>query len=114
MAQMYGSSGILWSIGVVAMLALGYIGKSAFKISSSGLGSILTYNALVGFLGYALRFYLIPNVSTITFSALSFFGVIAAYLFSWIFTNEIPTIIQSLGAAAIIIANTVLLTKDNA
>lgn len=112
MTQMYGSSGVLWAIGVVAMLALGYIGKGAFSITGAGLGSILTYNALVGFVGYALRFYLIPHVSTITFSALSFFGVIASYLFSWIFTGEIPTLTQGLGAAAIVIANSVLLRKE--
>ena len=113
MAQMYGSSGVLWAVGVVAMLALGYIGKGVFSISGAGLGSILTYNALVGFLGYALRFYLIPQVSTVTFSALSFFGVIAAYVFSWIFTGEVPTMTQGLGAAAIVLANTVLLRKEN-
>lgn len=113
MAQMYGSSGVLWAVGVVVMLALGYIGKGVFKISGGGLGSILTYNTLVGFLGYALRFYLIPQVSTVTFSALSFFGVIAAYVFSWIFTGEVPTMTQGLGAAAIVLANTVLLRKEN-
>lgn len=113
MAQMYGSSGVLWAVGVVAMLALGYIGKGVFTISGGGLGSILTYNAIVGFLGYALRFYLIPQVSTVTFSALSFFGVIAAYMFSWMFTGEVPTMTQGLGAAAIVLANTVLLRKEN-
>jgi drug/metabolite transporter (DMT)-like permease len=114
MAQMYGSSGVLWALGIGAMLALGKLGKGTFSISAGGLGSILTYNALVGFLGYALRFYLIPQVSTVTFSALSFFGVIASYLFSWIFTGEIPTLTQGIGAAAIVLANTVLLRKENA
>lgn len=113
MAQMYGSSGVLWALGIGAMLALGKLGKGVFSISAGGLGSILTYNALVGFLGYALRFYLIPQVSTITFSALSFFGVIASYVFSWLFTGEIPTLTQGLGAAAIVLANTVLLSKSN-
>jgi drug/metabolite transporter (DMT)-like permease len=113
MAQMYGSSGVLWAIGIAVMLGLGYISKSIFNISGAGLGSILTYNAIVGFLGYALRFYLIPKVSTVTFSALSFFGVIAAYVFSWAFTGEVPTITQGLGAAAIVLANTVLLRKEN-
>jgi drug/metabolite transporter (DMT)-like permease len=112
MAQMYGSSGILWALGVVAMLAVGYLGKSAFSISAGGLGSIVTYNTLVGFIGYALRFYIIPKVSTVTFSALSFFGVIAAYLFSWIFAGEIPTVTQGMGAVAIMIANSVLLRKE--
>jgi drug/metabolite transporter (DMT)-like permease len=113
MAQMYGSSGVLWAIGVAMMLGLGYMSKSVFNISGAGLASILTYNSIVGFLGYALRFYLIPQVSTVTFSALSFFGVIAAYGFSWMFTGEVPTITQGLGAAAIVIANTVLLRKEN-
>jgi drug/metabolite transporter (DMT)-like permease len=112
MAQMYGSSGILWALGVVAMLAVGYLGKSAFSISPSGLCSIVTYNTLIGFIGYALRFYIIPKVSTVTFSALSFFGVIAAYLFSWIFAGEIPTVTQGMGAVAIMIANSVLLRKE--
>lgn len=112
MAQMYGSSGVLWALGVIAMMAVGYLGKGAFSISAGGLGSILTYNALVGFIGYALRFYIIPKVSTVTFSALSFFGVIAAYLFSWVFAGEIPTVTQGLGAVAIMIANTVLLRKE--
>ncbi len=113
MAQMYGSSGVLWAIGVAVMLGLGYISKSVFNISGAGLGSIITYNTIVGFLGYALRFYLIPQVSTVTFSALSFFGVIAAYIFSWAFTGEVPTMTQGLGAAAIVLANTVLLRKEN-
>jgi drug/metabolite transporter (DMT)-like permease len=112
MAQMYGSSGVLWALGVGVMLALGTYGKGIFSITAGGLGSILTYNALVGFLGYALRFYLIPHVSTVTFSAMSFFGVIASYVFSWIFTGEIPTVTQGFGAAAIVIANTVLLSKS--
>ena len=113
MAQMYGSSGVLWALGIGAMMALGTLGKGVFSISAGGLGSILTYNSIIGFLGYALRFYLIPQVSTITFSALSFFGVIASYVFSWLFTGEIPTLTQGLGAAAIVVANSVLLRKES-
>ncbi len=112
MAQMYGSSGALWAgLAVVLMLA-GFIGKDSFSVSSGGLGKVIGFNSIVGFLGYALRFYLIPNVSTVTFSALSFFGVISAYIFGWIFSNEVPTTLQMVGAAAIIIANAVLLRSD--
>jgi drug/metabolite transporter (DMT)-like permease len=114
MTQMYGSSGLLWTVGVAAALALGFISKSVFKISSSGLSSVLLFNSLIGFVGYALRFYLIPKVSTVVFSSLSFFGVIAAYLLSWLFTSEVPTWTQVGGAAAIIAANIMLVTKENA
>jgi len=114
MTQMYGSSGLLWTVGVAVALALGFIGKSVFKISGSGISTILLFNSLIGFVGYALRFYLIPKVSTVVFSSLSFFGVIAAYLLSWLFTSEVPTWTQVGGALAIIAANIMLVTKENA
>jgi drug/metabolite transporter (DMT)-like permease len=55
---------------------------------------------------------MIPKVSTVVFSALSFFGVVAAYGMGWIFSNEVPSVIQALGAVAIIIANAALLSKS--
>jgi drug/metabolite transporter (DMT)-like permease len=112
MTQMYGSSGVLWTVGVAAAVLGGLVGKSAFKVSGDGLGSILLFNGLVGFAGYALRFYLIPKVSTVAFSALSFFGVISAYLLSWLFTSEVPTLTQLGGAIAIVVANAVLVNKE--
>jgi drug/metabolite transporter (DMT)-like permease len=112
MTQMYGSSGVMWTVGVLAALGLGFVSSKTFKISGSGLRSILLFNSLVGFVGYALRFYLIPKVSTVIFSALSFFGVISAYLLSWLFTSETPSLIQALGAAAIVLANVVLVSKE--
>ena len=112
MIQMFGSSGLIWIIGVVALLSLGFLHSKVFRISPNGLISIVVFNALIGFVGYALRFYLIPKVSTIVFSALSFVGVVAAYGLGWVFMNEVPTIVQALGAVAIIVANTVLLRRE--
>jgi drug/metabolite transporter (DMT)-like permease len=114
MAQMYGSSGALWLLGVVVAVAVGLLGTGVFKLGAGALPRILLFNGIVGFLGYALRFYMIPKVSTVVFSALSFFGVIAAYLFSWAFAGEVPTALQAAGAAAIIVANSVLVTKETA
>lgn len=113
MIQMYGSSGILWVILTVIAAALGWLARDTFRISGRGLAGIALFNTFVGFVGYGLRFYLIPKVSTVVFSALSFIGIIAAYLLSWIFAGEVPTALQALGAAAIVIANTVLVTKEN-
>lgn len=112
MVQMYGSSGVLWALGVLAASLVGLVSKSAFQISGGGLASVLGFNAIVGFLGYALRFYLIPRVSTVIFSSLSFFGVIAAYGMGWIFSGEVPTLLQAAGAAAIIAANAALVSKE--
>ena len=111
MIQMFGSSSVLWGLGVAIAAVLGVLAKNAFRISGGGLASILGFNTLVGFMGYALRFYLIPKVSTVVFSALSFFGVVAAYGMGWIFSNEVPSVTQALGAVAIIIANAALLSK---
>ena len=112
MIQMYGSSGILWLVGILAAAALGILAKNTLNITPTGLGSILAFNSLIGFTGYALRFFLIPQVSTIVFSVLSFFGIVAAYVFDWIFTNQKPNAIQIAGAIAIIIANANLITRD--
>jgi drug/metabolite transporter (DMT)-like permease len=113
MIQMYGSSAIAWLLGTAALLLTGAAG-GAFNISGGGLGAVLSFNAIVGFLGYALRFYLIPRISTVVFSALSFFGIISAYLLSWLFAGEVPTALQAAGAAAIIVANAILVTPDTA
>ena len=110
---MYGSSGVIWALLAVAAAVMGTIATSTFQVSSSGLSAILLFNAIVGFGGYALRFYMIPRVSTVIFSALSFLGIVAAYLFGWLGASEVPNMIQMMGAVAIIVANTVLVSKEN-
>lgn len=112
MFQMYGSSGLIYVALAVGMLLLNFVKPGLFMTSGASFASMILFNSLIGFTGYALRFYLIPNVSTIVFSALSFFGVLSAYLFGWLISNEVPTLVQGFGAAAIIIANTVLLRKE--
>lgn len=107
MGTMYGGSSILW-----LLLIPFFFTKSTFQTSASGATTMVLFNALVGFVGYALRFFTIPNISTVIFSSLSFVGVIAAYLFGWFFVGEIPSLLQGLGAALIVGANIVLLKKD--
>lgn len=111
MLSMYGGSGILW-IGLA--LVLMYKWRTWLPTSAGGLKTMLLFNTLIGFVGYGLRFYMIPKVSTIAFSAMSFFGIVAAYLLGWIFVGEVPNIMQAIGAGLIILANSVLLTKENA
>lgn len=59
------------------------------------------FNALIGFIGYAARFYAIPKISTFVFSILSFFGVAASFLFGWLFVGEVPNTLSVLGATLI-------------
>jgi drug/metabolite transporter (DMT)-like permease len=112
MIQMYGSSGVLWALLAATLGFAGYLAKDTFRISLGGLSVIALFNAFVGFTGYALRFYLIPRVSTIVFSVLSFFGVVSAYGLGWLFQGEVPNLTQIAGAVAIIVANGILITKE--
>jgi drug/metabolite transporter (DMT)-like permease len=112
MIQMYGSSGVLWAVGIAVAALAGVLAKNTLNLTSNGLGGILAFNSFIGFTGYALRFFLIPQVSTIVFSVLSFFGIVSAYVFDWIFTNQKPNMTQILGAVAIMVANAMLITRD--
>lgn len=62
---------------------------------------MVLFNALVGFVGYALRFYAIPKLATIVFSLLSFIGVVAAFVWGYLFVREVPTWKSLLGATLI-------------
>jgi probable blue pigment (indigoidine) exporter len=106
MARMYGGSLLL----LLPIVLLGFL--SIGKLNTSTVSSMLLFNIFVGFIGYALRFFTIPHVSTVAFSSISFFGVIAAYLLGWFFVGELPSAIQGLGAACIMIANVFLLRKE--
>ncbi len=106
MARMYGGSALLLiPLLLTGLLAWGTMGSSA-------LSNMLLFNSLVGFVGYGMRFYTIPHVSTVAFSAISFFGIVAAYLLGWLFVGEIPNVQQGIGAALIILANLFLLKKE--
>ena len=112
MIQMFGGSGLLWVLIVAAAAIAGLTTAHMFRSSLSGLAAILGFNALIGFGGYALRLYMIPKVSTVLFSSLSFFGIVSAYLYGWIGANEWPNRVQMAGAAAIILANLVLVARS--
>ncbi len=107
MARMYGGSALLW---LVALL-LGFVAIGKFG-GSSAVSSMILFNTFIGFAGYALRFFTIPYTSTVAFSAISFFGVVAAYLLGWLFVGEVPSALQGVGAACIVIANAFLLRKE--
>jgi drug/metabolite transporter (DMT)-like permease len=63
------------------------------------------FNALIGFVGYTMRFYAIPKVSTLVFSLLSFIGVVSSFGFGWLFASETPSLMSALGAGLITVAS---------
>jgi drug/metabolite transporter (DMT)-like permease len=62
---------------------------------------LILFNACIGFVGYALRFYAIPKLSTAVFSILSVIGVVAAYVFQLMFTPEKINGLAALGSMLI-------------
>jgi drug/metabolite transporter (DMT)-like permease len=115
MFELYGGS-FMWMLPVILGSSLGgpSFTSSLPKIDFSWkvwLPMIL-FNVFVGFTGYAMRFAAIPMVSTLIFSALNFVGIVAAFLFGYLFQGEKPSFSAALGAFAIIVANGVLLSKN--
>jgi drug/metabolite transporter (DMT)-like permease len=82
------------------LLGLAATGKTLDFRASTWLPLIL-FNTFVGFVGYSLRFYAIPRLPTVLFSLLSFIGVVASFVWGYLFVNETPTVVSGVGAALI-------------
>ena len=110
MFELYGGS-FLWMMPVIAAASSGVSGLPTIDFSWKTWMPMLLFNVFIGFTGYAMRFAAIPMVSTVIFSTLNFIGIVAAYIFGYIFEGEKPTWLAMGGASAIIVANAVLLSK---
>jgi drug/metabolite transporter (DMT)-like permease len=87
-----------------ALVGLGlwfFLSKQPVDFRASSWGPMLAFNTIIGFIGYALRYYAIPKVSTAVFSILSFVGVSASFIFGWLFAQEVPTWKSAAGATLI-------------
>jgi drug/metabolite transporter (DMT)-like permease len=90
-----------------AALPLLLLGMKAFNqpinidLSASSWIPMLLFNTFIGFLGYSLRFFVIPKISTFLFSMLSFVGVLASFLWGYVFVKEIPSMTGVIGGAFI-------------
>lgn len=72
------------------------------SLSGNNIGGIVLFNALVGFVGYVLRFYIIPRISTIKFNSMIFLGIIFAYIWGYLISNEYVYIENIIGSLIII------------
>jgi len=91
----------LYPGGLVPLIAGIFLQKAPISTEGSVWLPLILFNALVGFSGYALRFYAIPKVTTIVFSLLTFFGVIASFGWGYLFAEETATPSSMLGALLI-------------
>jgi len=113
MFELYGGS-FLWMLPVIlgtqsGISKLGGITLPTVDFSWKTWVPMLLFNVFIGFTGYAMRFASIPMVSTVIFSTLNFIGIVAAYIFGYIFEGEKPSWLAMGGATAIMVANAVLI-----
>jgi drug/metabolite transporter (DMT)-like permease len=84
----------------ILLAGLTFAGKAIDTRGSVWLPMIL-FNALIGFVGYCLRFYAVPRVPTAIFSILSFVGVIASFGWGYLFVGEVPSWVSVAGGSMI-------------
>ena len=65
------------------------------------------------FSGYWLRFFAVPRLSTVSYSMLSYAGLLASYLFGLIFLGERPGLMSIVGALFILGAGLALSLMDS-
>ena len=59
-----------------------------YKLGWDSWITLILFNALIGFIGYVLRFYLIPKITTLKFNSLIFIGVVFAYIWGYLLSDE--------------------------
>jgi drug/metabolite transporter (DMT)-like permease len=103
----------LYPVGLLALLFGFALHPSALDLRPRILLPLFGFNALVGFIGYATRFYTIPKVSTLLFSLLSFVGVLFGYVWGHLLTGD-PLRPASLIGSGLIVVSAFLARYQNA
>jgi drug/metabolite transporter (DMT)-like permease len=81
------------------------------EMEKTNMGLLMLLNGLIGTVGYFLRFYSIGKISTLLFSILSYFGIIMAYLYGYIFNDEKLTPLKSTITIIIVLINLFIIIK---
>jgi drug/metabolite transporter (DMT)-like permease len=91
----------LYPAALFALIAMFVISQPLLDFRPKIWSRMIFFNTLVGFVGYCLRFYAIPRLPTLIFSLLSLIGVMASFLWGYVFVGEKPTLYTGIGAALI-------------
>lgn len=91
----------LYPAALFILLASFVVSKPLLDFRPKIWSKMIFFNTLVGFVGYCLRFYAIPRLPTLVFSLLSLIGVIASFVWGYVFVGEKPTTLTGIGAALI-------------
>jgi drug/metabolite transporter (DMT)-like permease len=106
------SSASAWMFGILGLQEVFHSGKDGFSFQMSGTwwdAILLTaFHSVTLFSGYWLRFFAVPRLSTVTYSILSYAGLLASYVFGILFLKEQPGWLSILGALIIVASGLVL------
>lgn len=91
----------LYPMALLVMIGFAVVSKSSVDTRPEVWARMLSFNTLIGFIGYCLRFYAIPRLPTVMFSLLSFVGVISSFVFGYLFVNEKPSWMTLFGGGLI-------------
>lgn len=91
----------LYPGALLALIPIILYTKSSLDFRPQVWARMISFNTLIGFLGYCLRFYAIPRLPTLVFSLLSFVGILASFGWGYVFVNETPTWLTLLGGGLI-------------
>jgi drug/metabolite transporter (DMT)-like permease len=91
----------LYPYAALSMLGYGLYNQNIDTHVSTGWLPLILFNVFIGFIGYVLRFFAIPQLSAGIFSVLSFIGVASAFFWQVLFTDETPNKKALLGSALI-------------
>jgi drug/metabolite transporter (DMT)-like permease len=104
------SSAGAWLAGVSGLQRmLGPTGAGSGTWWDAGL--LTLFHSISMFSGYWLRFFAVPRLSTVTYSILSYAGLLASYLFGLAFLGERPGWMSLIGAAVILVSGVLLQMK---
>ena len=92
----------VWLLGIIGVLFLSGSEYPVVRGTVSQIGSITAFHGLSTFIGYYLRFFAVPRLGTITYSILSYSGLLASYVYGFVFLGERPGVVSLLGAALIL------------
>ena len=70
--------------------------------SNKNILILLIANAIIGAIGYYLRFYVIGKMNSGIYSVLTYFGIVMAYVYGWILNQEKISIQKIIGSLIIV------------
>ena len=97
---------ISYFFGAIVLSIINYKKIMEIKIDFGDKSMIsLGINVFIGLFGYLLRFYSMSHIEPFLYSSLSYFGIVMAFFYGWIFQGDAITLYKTIGTSMIILPN---------